>query len=323
MGTDRNALNQISNKGNVPARRPGLRHRRHGLRDGPEVPEVQRRPRPRSSSTQYKNAHGGKPEFALQSTFDEHDPALAQETKRQIDADRHHGERCRPRSTRPRSSTRRSAARSTPSCWRNYPGQDPDTMYVWFYGGSRGELQPRRRPAAQRRPRQGPRRAPTRRRATRHYEDFNKRMSSQAVQHLDLVRAVVHRHPEQRPRHPRPEPARRRAARSEPSSRSPILAGYPPAARPLGQQVARRGVTHREHEPERGDRMRTVSAQALPARVRRRSSSRSSPSGCSSSGAHGRPRVEDQRRSRHRPRRPGYARTSGSTTASSCSTRTG
>ena len=20
--------------------------------------------------------------------------------------------------------------------WRNYPGQDPDTMYVWFYGGS-------------------------------------------------------------------------------------------------------------------------------------------------------------------------------------------
>ncbi len=92
--------------------------------------------------------------------------------------------------------------------WRNYPGSDPDTMYVWFYGGSvvnfnhvddavmnkalddgRSETDPAQR--------------------KEDYETFNKRLSSQAYTLWNWYETWYIAHKTQREGHPRPEPARR------------------------------------------------------------------------------------------------------------------
>ncbi len=85
--------------------------------------------------------------------------------------------------------------------WRNYWGQDPDTLYVWFYGKSVVNFNHVDDPqinAALDKGRTSPNTAD--RKAA--YEDFNKRMSSQAynlwtwytdwfIAHTDNVHGIV------------------------------------------------------------------------------------------------------------------------------------
>ncbi len=127
--------------------------------DGPGLPDAERRRRPRSWCSSTRTRTAASPTFALQSTFDEHDPG-ARPGDQAREAEQV-GITVKLPSPVDQATIINQAIGSQVDAflWRNYPGQDPDTLYVWFYGGSRGELQPHQRPAAQRRPRQGPRRA--------------------------------------------------------------------------------------------------------------------------------------------------------------------
>jgi peptide/nickel transport system substrate-binding protein len=62
--------------------------------------------------------------------------------------------------------------------WRNYPGQDPDTMYVWFYGGSVVNFNHINDPQLNADLDKGRQSSDTATR-TAAYEDFNKRMTGQ------------------------------------------------------------------------------------------------------------------------------------------------
>ena len=134
MAVDRDTLNQIANKGKSDIVEPGLRHRRHGLRRRPGLPEVRTSTRPRSSS-RWKSDNGGKSDFNLQSTFDQSTQALAKEVKRQLGEV---GINVNLPAPVDQATIINQAIGSQVDAfrWRNYPGQDPDTMYVWFYGGS-------------------------------------------------------------------------------------------------------------------------------------------------------------------------------------------
>ncbi|MEP6623228.1 MAG: hypothetical protein ABJC79_02185, partial [Acidimicrobiia bacterium] len=82
-----------------------------------------------------KASHGGKFEFAIQSTFDQSTQTLFQEVKRQLNAV---GITVNlPKPVDQATLISQAIGGNVDSFgWRNYPGQDPDTLYVWFYGGS-------------------------------------------------------------------------------------------------------------------------------------------------------------------------------------------
>jgi peptide/nickel transport system substrate-binding protein len=84
---------------------------------------------------QYKSAHGGKFEFNLQSTFDPTTQALAAEVKRQAAAV---GIKVNlPQPVDQAAIINQAIGGQVDSfLWRNYPGADPDTLYVWFHSGS-------------------------------------------------------------------------------------------------------------------------------------------------------------------------------------------
>ena len=84
----------------------------------------------------WKADNGGKsPTFSLQSTFDQVTQALAKEVKRQLNVV---GINVNLPAPVDQATIINQAIGSQVDAflWRNYPGQDPDTMYVWFYGGS-------------------------------------------------------------------------------------------------------------------------------------------------------------------------------------------
>lgn len=64
--------------------------------------------------------------------------------------------------------------------WRNYPGQDPDTMYVWFYGGSIVNFNHVDDPVMNEALDAG-RAEPDPDKRRKHYEDFNRQMAEQAI----------------------------------------------------------------------------------------------------------------------------------------------
>ncbi len=127
----------------------------------------------------YKAAHGGAPvTFNLQSTLDQDTQQLAQEVQRQMKII---GVDVKLPAPTDQATIINNAIGGTTDAflWRNYWGQDPDTLYVWFYGGSVVNFNHLNDPiidAALDKGRTSPDTA-TRKAA---YETFNKRMSSQA-----------------------------------------------------------------------------------------------------------------------------------------------
>ena len=83
----------------------------------------------------YKAAHGGQFTFSIQSTFDQSTQQLFQEVKRQLAIV---GITVNlPKPVDQATIISQAIGGQVDSFgWRNYPGQDPDTLYVWFYGGS-------------------------------------------------------------------------------------------------------------------------------------------------------------------------------------------
>ncbi len=134
LAVDRNRLNQLANEGTsrladqvfdtkVMGYLPNLKYPKQNIAEAKKL------------VAKYKAAHGGQFTYAIQSTFDQTTQALFQEVKRQlavvgITVDL-------PKPVDQATIISKAIGGTVDSFgWRNYPGQDPDTLYVWFYGGS-------------------------------------------------------------------------------------------------------------------------------------------------------------------------------------------
>jgi peptide/nickel transport system substrate-binding protein len=178
MGTDRDALNQIANKGNFELTNSVFDKDVMGYVSDPGYPKYNVDGAKKLVSD-WKQAHGGKnPTFALQSTFDEQTKALAQEVKRQM---AQIGITVTLPAPVDQATIINQAIGSQVDAflWRNYPGADPDTMYVWFHSGSPVNFNHINDPQVDKDLDQG-RAEPDESARKPLYEDFNKRLSSQA-----------------------------------------------------------------------------------------------------------------------------------------------
>lgn len=131
---DRNRLNEIANKGtsrltsqvfdtDVMGYLANLQYPKQDLKKAKQLAD------------EYKAAHGGKFEFSIQSTFDNTTQQLFQDVKRQLAKV---GITVNLPTPVDQANIISQAIGGSVDAfgWRNYPGQDPDTLYVWFYGGS-------------------------------------------------------------------------------------------------------------------------------------------------------------------------------------------
>lgn len=178
MGIDRDALNAISNDGKWTISNSVFDSKVMGAVDNPGYPKYNPT-EAKKLVNDWKDQNGGQtPTFNLQSTFDQLTQALAKEAKRQLNEV---GIKVNLPAPVDQATIINQAIGGSVDAflWRNYPGSDPDIMYVWFYGGSvvnfnhvddeimnkalddgRSEPDPAKREQA--------------------YETFNKRLSSQA-----------------------------------------------------------------------------------------------------------------------------------------------
>jgi peptide/nickel transport system substrate-binding protein len=178
MGLDRDALNQIANDGKWDISNSVFDSDVMGYVDDPGFPEYNPE-QARTLVNQWKQDNNGEnPSFDLQSTFDQVTQQLAAEAKRQMNEI---GIRVNLPAPVDQATIINQAIGSQVDAflWRNYPGNDPDTMYVWFYGGSvvnfnhiDDDVMNEALDAGRSEPDPAVRRE--------HYETFNKRLSSQA-----------------------------------------------------------------------------------------------------------------------------------------------
>jgi peptide/nickel transport system substrate-binding protein len=131
---DRDRLNDISNKGtsrladqvfdtDIMGYLPDLKYPEQDIAEAKKLVQ------------EYKDAHDGKFEFDIQSTFDATTQALFKDVKRQL---AEVGVTVNLPTPVDQANLISQAIGGEVDAfgWRNYPGQDPDTLYVWFYGGS-------------------------------------------------------------------------------------------------------------------------------------------------------------------------------------------
>ena len=178
MGVDRDALNQISNDGKWEISNSVFDSKVMGFVADPGYPKYNPTEAKKLVDA-WKADNGGKsPTFSLQSTFDQVTQALAKEVKRQLDEI---GITVNLPAPVDQATIISQAIGSQVDSflWRNYPGEDPDTMYVWFYGGSVVNFNHVDDPVMNKALDEG-RSDPDPTSRKGHYEDFNKRLSSQA-----------------------------------------------------------------------------------------------------------------------------------------------
>jgi peptide/nickel transport system substrate-binding protein len=135
QGTDREALNEIANKGNFTLTNQVVDKDIMGYLKHPGFPKYDPKAA-KKAVTAWKRAHGGKsPAFNLQSPADEMNKALSQEIKRQMAAI---GIKVNlPAPVDQATIINQAIGNQVDSfLWRNYVGGDPDTLYPWFEGGS-------------------------------------------------------------------------------------------------------------------------------------------------------------------------------------------
>jgi peptide/nickel transport system substrate-binding protein len=134
-GTDRQALNEIANKGSFTLTNQVVDRDVMGYLHNPGFPKYD----PKDAKKQvaaWKRAHGGKaPSFDLQSPADEMNKALAQEIKRQMATI---GIKVNlPAPVDQATIINQAIGDQVDSfIWRNYVGGDPDSLYPWFESGS-------------------------------------------------------------------------------------------------------------------------------------------------------------------------------------------
>jgi peptide/nickel transport system substrate-binding protein len=133
-GTDRDALNAIAQDGVARLTDQVVDTRIMGYVDDPGYPTYDKADA-KNLADDCKASHGGKFEITLQSTFDRTTQALAQELKRQM-AQIGVTVTLPPPVDQAQIINLAIAGGVDSFLWRNYPGSDPDTLYVWFHGGS-------------------------------------------------------------------------------------------------------------------------------------------------------------------------------------------
>ena len=225
MAVDRDTLNQIANDGKWEISNSVFDSKVMGYVSDPGFPKYDPAGAKKLVNAVEAGDNGGKtPTFNLQSTFDQTTQALAKEVKRQL---AEVGINVVLPAPVDQATIINQAIGSQVDAflWRNYPGEDPDTMYVWFYGGSVVNFNhvddevmnsgARRRPlgAGPGDP-QGPLRG------------LQQAPLVAGLHDLELVPDLVHRPRQQREGHPRPEPAGRERRRRAPQKPADILAGY-------------------------------------------------------------------------------------------------
>jgi peptide/nickel transport system substrate-binding protein len=178
MGVDRDVLNQISNDGKWDITDQIFDSKVMGYVDDPGYPKYNPAEAKKLVDAWKEDNGGDAPTFSLQSTFDQTTQALAKEVKRQLSEV---GINVNLPAPVDQATIINQAIGSQVDAflWRNYPGADPDTMYVWFYGGSvvnfnhiDDEVMNTALDEGRSEPDEATRQG--------HYEDFNKRLSSQA-----------------------------------------------------------------------------------------------------------------------------------------------
>ena len=176
LAVDRNRLNEISNKGTSRLADQVFDDDVMGHVDGLKYP-AQNVEESKKLVKQYKDAHGGKFEFSLQSTFDTTTQQIFREVKREAAIV---GITINLPSPVDQATIINQAIGGQVDAfgWRNYPGQDPDTLYVWFYGGSVVNFNHVNDPQLNADLDKGRQSSDTATR-TAAYEDFNKRMTGQ------------------------------------------------------------------------------------------------------------------------------------------------
>jgi peptide/nickel transport system substrate-binding protein len=176
LTVDRNRLNEIANKGtsrladqifddDVMGHVNGLKYPQPNITEAKKL------------VANYKAAHGGKFTFTIQSTFDTTTQQIFREVKRELGQV---GITVNLPSPVDQATIINQAIGGQVDAfgWRNYPGQDPDTMYVWFYGGSVVNFNHVNDPQLNADLDKGRSSSDVSVR-TQAYQDFNKRMTSQ------------------------------------------------------------------------------------------------------------------------------------------------
>lgn len=176
MGTDRDKLNAIANKGTGRYAYQVFDTEIMGYVENPGFPEYD----PEAAKKlvdEVKAANGGKFEFDIQSTFDQTTQAVFQEVKRQLGLI---GITVNLPTPVDQSTIINMAIGGQVDSfgWRNYPGQDPDSLFVWFKGGSVVNFNHVNDPIINQTLDAG-RSEPDANKRKALYETFNERMSSQ------------------------------------------------------------------------------------------------------------------------------------------------
>ncbi len=200
QGTDRQALANVALKGKARFADQVVDTDVMGYVENPGFPKYDPAAA-KKAVNQWKSQNGGQaPSFNLQSTFDQSTQQLAQETQRQMKAI---GINVKLPAPVDQATIINQAigGQADAFLWRNYPGLDPDSLYVWFYGGSVVNFNHIDDPIIDQALDAG-RSEPDKAKRTTDYETFVKRLSSQAysfwswytewfIAHDDAVHDIV------------------------------------------------------------------------------------------------------------------------------------
>jgi peptide/nickel transport system substrate-binding protein len=179
LAVDRDKLNLIDQKGAARYANEVVDTDITGYVDNPDFPAKQNIEEAKKLVAKVKAKNNGKFAFTIATTFDQSTQTLFKEVKRQLAAVGIDVTLAPPVD---QATLISNAIGGTTDAfgWRNYPGQDPDTLYVWFYGGSVVNFNHLDDPVVNDALDKG-RSEPDPDKRKEYYETFVKRLSSQVV----------------------------------------------------------------------------------------------------------------------------------------------
>jgi peptide/nickel transport system substrate-binding protein len=135
LAVNRDKLNLIDQKGAARYANEVVDTDIMGYVDNPDFPAKQNVEEAKKLVAKVKAKNNGKFAFTIATTFDQSTQTLFKEVKRQL-ADVGIDVTLAPPVDQATLINQAIGGSTDAYGWRNYPGQDPDTLYVWFYGGS-------------------------------------------------------------------------------------------------------------------------------------------------------------------------------------------
>jgi peptide/nickel transport system substrate-binding protein len=179
LAVNRDKLNLIDQKGAARYANEVVDTDIMGYVDNPDFPAKQNIEEAKKLVAKVKAKNNGKFAFTIATTFDQSTQTLFKEVKRQLAAVGIDVTLAPP--VDQATLINQAIGGSTDAFgWRNYPGQDPDTLYVWFYGGSGVNFNHLDDPVVNDALDKG-RSEPNPDKRKQYYETFVKRLSSQVV----------------------------------------------------------------------------------------------------------------------------------------------